>query len=169
MTRHCVQCNTAIISNGKNNNVKYCGDTCMRKYTYEKRKAIWDARNLITREKTGGYAKDKLQCPYCKKYYRKLASHTWQIHEVRHAELKDELGLDKKKGLIPESDKEILRKHVAKNAPLVVEKNLLQKGQATRFTTGHKVTYKRSEQTMKRLRTHIKQISKHEEPKTNKI
>lgn len=44
---------------------------------------------------------------------------------------------------------------------LVVDKNLLQKGQATRFTKGHKVTYKRSKQTIEHLRVHIKNITKH--------
>lgn len=152
MTRDCLQCNTHIAFTGKNNNVKYCSDTCMRKYTYEKRKAIWTARNQITRETTGGYAKGKFQCPYCSKYYRKLASHTWQVHGVKHAELKDELGLDKKKGLIPEEDKEILREHVAENYDTVVRKNLLTKGAHTRFDKGHTLNYKRSKETMARLK-----------------
>lgn len=159
MTRHCVQCNTAIISNGKNNNVKYCGDICMRKYTYEKRKAVWTARNLITRETRGKFAKDKLQCPHCKKYYRKLASHTWQVHEVRHTELKNDLGLDKKKGLIPESDKEVLRKHVINNYDVVVKENLITKGTNTRLKKGEYIKYKRSKQTIDRLKKHIKNIT----------
>lgn len=112
-------------------------------------------RNRNKYNKEGG---DKRQCPYCKGWYLKLASHTWQRHGVHHAELKDELGLDKKKGLVPEWHKEILRKHVAENAPLVVEKNLLQQGLATRFTKGHKLNCKRSPQTMERLRNHIKNI-----------
>lgn len=150
MKKHCVQCNKEIPSNGKNNNVKYCSKSCSDLFNYEKRKEAWTQRNRNKYNKIGA---DKRQCPYCNGWYMKLAAHTVQRHGVQHAELKDELGLDRKKGLVPEWHSKLLRQYVSDNAELVVNKNLIEKGKDTRFKKGHTINYKRSKQTLERLRT----------------
>lgn len=153
MSKNCVQCNKQIHFNGKNNNVKYCSKECSNLFNYQKRKTIWTERN---RAKYNKQSPDKMQCPYCNGWYLKLAAHTVQRHGVDNRELKEELGLDRKKGLIPIWHKEELQDHVNKNYDLVVAKNLLEKGLKTRFSRGHKITYKRSKQTMERLKNQFK-------------
>lgn len=115
---------------------------------------------MKVKDKSGEYTKDKIQCPYCKKYYRKVASHAWQVHNVYNRELKAELGLDVRKGLIPEADKEVLRKHVKYNYNVVVGENLLKKGIKTRVKKGEYIKYKRSPETLARLKVQFKNISK---------
>lgn len=142
----CVQCLSPIKANGKNNNVKYCSKVCRDVYTYEKRRAIWTARNRDRYNKPGT---DKRKCPYCMGYYLKLAAHTVQRHGVTHDVLKDDLGLDKGKGLVPEWHKEQLRDKVSED---VIVNNLLKKGKKSRFKKGHTMNYVRSRETMERLR-----------------
>ena len=147
--KQCIQCKQDIPSNGRNNNVKYCSTTCYKIGSYESRKLAWikqnNKRSFITNP-------DKRQCPYCIRAYIKLASHTWQVHDISARELKNHLGLDTGKGLIPEDHRQLLRKHVQENKSKVVDVNLLLGGIKSRFKKNHTINYKRSLQTLARLK-----------------
>ena len=104
-------------------------------------------------EKTG-----KIACLLCGLYYKKPLSHVWQRHGINEREYKKQFGLDHKKGICSEETKEILRDHIKKNYNLVVEKNLLKNGKKSRFKkNGVGVgIYKRSDQTINRLKQQFK-------------
>lgn len=119
--------------------------------------AKWDERNHAKYNK---YEPNKIKCPFCKGYYKKLASHTTQRHQTNARELKKILGLDNKKGIVHPETRKILQEHVLKNKAKVIDQNLIQKGIETRFKPQHKINYKRSPQTLARLQKHIKRISR---------
>jgi hypothetical protein len=89
-------------------------------------------------------------------------AHAWQAHQTTAREYKDNYDLEQK-GLIPECDREILRRHVKDNFDVVVAKNLLKKGEQTRFKPKHKLNYTRKPATLARLRLHGKTaLQKHQ-------
>ena len=124
-----------------------------------------EKQDAINHAKYSAYAPDKYKCPLCPlsspAYYKKLALHTAQRHNTTARELKTLLGLDTKKGIISPERKQILRAHVSDNYDKVVAINLLKKGAPSRFTPHHTINYKRSPQTLERLKKHIKNITKH--------
>lgn len=99
----------------------------------------------------------KLKCLECGKYFIRPASHVWQVHKLSAREYKELHGLDVKKGIATEEYKERMRKHVFSNGTV----DNLKKGACYRFVKGDKTlgTYKRSEQSMKRLKQHWLRIS----------
>lgn len=151
--KKCKNCTKPIVSNGKNNNAKYCSKECYLVGSHESRKQSWLKCN---RKKWNQPREGARQCHICGGWYIKIATHTVQRHGLTHAELKEELCLDKKKGLIPEWHADHLREKVEENYSLVVVKNLIRKGVDTRFEKGHTLKYKRSPQTLERLKTQFK-------------
>lgn len=111
----------------------------------------WDKANHA---KYNQYEPDKIKCPLCPlpAYYRKLASHTTQRHQTNARELKQLMGLDNKKGILHPETRKILHDHAIRNRSKVIDQNLLKNGKKSRFTSGHKINYKRSPQTMARLK-----------------
>lgn len=111
----------------------------------------WDKANHA---KYNQYEPDKIKCPLCTlpAYYRKLASHTTQRHQTDARELKRIMGLDNKKGIVHPETRAILRAHALKNKSKVIDQNLLRNGKQSRFKPNHKINYKRSPQTMARLK-----------------
>lgn len=108
----------------------------------------------MKRLKHSKYFDGAFQCPVCHWWYAKLASHTYQVHNINAKELKIMLGKDTTKGLISEKQKEKLRQYNKKYYDIVVKKNLIQKGKKTRYIKGDKKAgnYIRSVETMDRLR-----------------
>lgn len=92
-------------------------------------------------------------CHICGKGFRKLLSHVWQKHELYGNEYKEMFGLDKKKGIMSEEAKELLRQRVKENYDKVVTKNLLKGGEGSRFKAGGtgRTKDKISEQTRRQL------------------
>ena len=80
------------------NNVKYCTACRVEAYRYTEYRTAWQA--------TARARQATMQCYMCNLYYKKVISHAWQVHGVHEREYKDALGLDHKKGLIPEEAKE---------------------------------------------------------------
>lgn len=107
--------------------------------------------------------KDKKICLICNKFFVKPMTHCWQAHGIYAREYKEMFGLDVSKGIIPHTHKELLRKNALKNG---MGERLEKSGESTRFKKGHKINYKRSKQTLDRLKNHIKQLPK---PKKKKI
>ena len=100
---------------------------------------------------------DKPICHICGKAYDKLLSHVTQVHNINARDYKKEFGLDVIKGIMSEESTEIARVRNEENYDLVVEENLLKKGEKTRFEEGCKgrTKDKVSEQTRRKL---IKQL-----------
>ena len=91
-----------------------------------------------------------IKCLICQKAYTKPLAHVWQKHEMTAREYKEHFGLDVKRGIIIPEHKERLRDNVINNGTI----ENLKKGKANRFKKGHKINYKRSVQTLKRLKEH---------------
>ena len=112
-------------------------------------------RNRLTKRLLKKHGKENLiQCKICNKYFLRPCQHARQVHKISAKEYKREFGLDNKKGITTESDKNNMRQHTKENYDVVVLKNLLKEGQSTRFKKGDKTLgkYERSEQTMNRLK-----------------
>ena len=93
---------------------------------------------------------DAHRCEECGRWYRALARHITRRHVMTTREYKTKWGIDMKESLIGETVKAKLRDLVYKKGTL---KNL-ESGAAFRFRKGQTTyqTYKRSEQTKRRLR-----------------
>lgn len=96
-------------------------------------------------------------CHICCKAYDKVLSHVWQVHKLSAREYKRDFGLDVIKGIMSEESTEIARQRNKENYDLVVEENLLRRGEESRFEENHRGRTKDlvSEQTRRRL---IKQL-----------
>lgn len=94
----------------------------------------------------------KIQCLECGKWYYKPLSHVWQKHNMLEREYKTKHGLDLKKGIIDEKQRDLLRKKVVENGTILN----LQKGVKTRFTSDTVPKYTRSKQTLERLKKNWK-------------
>ncbi len=93
--------------------------------------------------------KEKIQCLICGEWFRQVGSHVVQRHGMTAREYRAKYGLDVKKGQLPKDLKELYGKQALENGTY---KNL-ESGKKFRFKKGDKVgIYKRSEQTLKRLR-----------------
>lgn len=77
-------------------------------------------------------------------------------------EYKEQHGLDNKKGITSPEYHDKKRELVFQHYDTAIKENLLKSGQKTRFQKGDRGIgkYKRSQQTLERLRAHIKNISK---------
>jgi len=98
----------------------------------------------------------KIKCLECGKYFKKPLSHAWQKHQILARNYKEKHSLDVKRGIVTEEYRDKMRSHVIANGTL---KNL-QKGAKYRFTKGRNHNYKRSAQTMARLKLHWGKISR---------
>lgn len=97
-------------------------------------------------------------CHICGKSFKKLMSHVTQKHGLTALEYKKEFGLDVSKGIMCKESTELARARALENYDLVIKKNLLEKGAATRFVDGSKgrTIDKVSPQTMIRLKKYGK-------------
>lgn len=146
----CRKCNKQIQRGPKANNVLYCLECRAEVYKYKEYRSAYQRERA---EKRAEQAQPgKIPCLICKRYYVKPIAHAWQKHGLYEREYKQYAGLDHKKGVIPAEHKELLAQHVKRNFKKVVAQNLLKKGIATRFSPGHTFNYKRSPQTLARLK-----------------
>lgn len=99
----------------------------------------------------------KIKCLECGKYFKRVCRHVNQVHGLTAREYKEIHGLDVKRGLLSTADRENIRENTYNNGTI----NNLQKGTKYRFVKGHKRNYKRSPQTLARLRHHGRYILPH--------
>lgn len=94
------------------------------------------------------------KCEICGKHFKRVLSHVRQKHNMNEREYKKNFGFDLRKGICSKESKEKSRKAVFENYEKVVEKNLIIKGQESRFKNGDKGRTKDmvSAQTRKMLR-----------------
>lgn len=154
--KKCKLCNKEIPRKPHANNVKYCEGCREERKKYKYRKEYY---NQWQRNKYGKYVKGKKQCLLCGKWYYKPMMHSYQTHGITEREYKDHFGLDRK-SIIADTTKEKHQEANRQHRHMVVDTNLLEKGKKTRFRKGDPTIgrYKRSEETLKRLRRHIKNI-----------
>lgn len=91
----------------------------------------------------------KPMCEVCGKHYKRVISHVRQKHDMNEREYKVTYGFDVKKGICSKESAMKSRVKVYENYDKVVKKNLIIKGQKSRFKDGHKGRTKEqvSEQT----------------------
>ena len=137
----------------------YCGKSCRYK-EYNKRYAeyrrVWQRNWWGKPPEVDG---EKIQCPFCNKWYVQLGSHIVQTHEYESArEFREEMGLDVKRGTIPEWYRELKGEQAIENKTY---KNL-EKGKRFWFKKGDKNAgrYPRSIQTLLRLHNQARVIGK---------
>ena len=93
---------------------------------------------------------EKIKCKICGKEFKRVCAHVRQIHLISAREYKEEFGYDVKKGIMTEEGREVMRQHAIDNG---MGEKLKVLGSKTRFKKGEPVpTYKRSEQTLAKLR-----------------
>ena len=100
----------------------------------------------------------KPKCEICAKHYNRVTSHVRQAHNISAREYKLKFGFDLNKGIISKASKKKSSDAVHRNFDLVVTKNLVVKGNKTRFKHGSKGRTKDqvSEQTRLMLNERLK-------------
>lgn len=98
------------------------------------------------------------KCELCGQYYNRVLTHVRQKHAMTEREYKQMFGFDLIKGIISDVSKEKSRKAVLNNYDVVVLKNLLDKGNKTRFIAGNEGRTKSmvSAQTKQALKDRLK-------------
>jgi len=136
----------------------FCSATCRQKFynkKYAKRMADWQR---IRNDKIAMIpSADKVQCLICGKWYVQVCSHVYYKHGLTGREYREKFGLDVKKGVIPKWYRKDKGDTAIKNDTY---KNL-EAGAKFRFKKGSKRAgnYKRSKQTIERLKTQGKKLS----------
>jgi hypothetical protein len=154
---HCLNCKTTIPPKPYANNVKFCSTHCRNQYHYqndggkEKMRAYQEKIRL-------GDKRPKVQCLICKKWFRQVGTHIVQMHGCTAREYRFEYGFDLKRGQLPEDLRALKADHTIANGTI----NNLKAGKKYWFKKGDKTagTYKRSEQTMQRLKAHAERVFK---------
>lgn len=136
----------------------YCSAKCRNRTTarrYNEYKKEWQKK---ARDKLAVFSKDKIQCLICGRWYRQVGSHIVQIHKITAREYREQYGFDVKKGQVSDDLRKLYREQVIENGTV---KNL-KAGKKFRFVKGDSRAgiYKRSIQTVERLKKQIKQASK---------
>lgn len=75
-------------------------------------------------------------CHICGKSFKRLMTHVRQSHKISAREYKETFGLNVSKGIISEESRTKSQIAVEKNYGKVVEKNLIKKGEKTRYQNG---------------------------------
>lgn len=107
----------------------YCSKQCRDKhYSIEYR----EYHNQWQRNRSGKYARNKLMCGICGKWYVQVGTHTFETHGITGREYREQMGLPLKRGVLPAWYRELKGKQVMENGTV---KNLLT-GQPFRYVKG---------------------------------
>lgn len=100
-----------------------------------------------------------IQCKICGKWFRQVGSHVTQVHKLTAREYREYIGVDVKRGLLPDDLRKLYGEQALENGTY---KNL-KAGKKYWFKPGQEGVgvYKRSDQTLERLREQGKYISEH--------
>jgi DNA-directed RNA polymerase subunit RPC12/RpoP len=107
-----------------------------------------------------------MKCLICGKEFGRVCRHAQMKHGVSAREYKEMFGLDVKKGILSDDDRKIMKEHAKKQES---HKNFIGKGEKYWFKKGVSVNYTRSEETMKRLKKHIRSLKGGHPPTVDKI
>lgn len=76
-------------------------------------------------------------CHICGRAFNRVTSHAHKEHDISAYEYKKMFELNNNTGLLIESSKDRLRKHIKDNYDKVVKDNLINKGKDFRYENGH--------------------------------
>lgn len=98
-------------------------------------------------------------CEICRGAFKRVLTHVRQVHSMNEREYKIQFGFDLQRGICSKDSSEISRVRVAENFDKCIGKNLLLKGNKTRFKTHHAGRKKEmvSAQTKLRLKQRLKE------------
>lgn len=93
-------------------------------------------------------------CELCGKSFNRLLCHVRQKHDLSEKQYKSRFGLDLHKGICSKESAERTRIKTLSNYDTCIKRNLVDRGEGTRFTKGHegRTKDKISEQTLRRLK-----------------
>lgn len=91
---------------------------------------------------------EKIACMECGKKFVRVCRHVRMMHGLSARDYKKLHGLDVKRGIISEEDRERMAAHVRRTGTI----DNLASGARFRFVAGHSHNYERSAQTLARLR-----------------
>ncbi|MEI8137822.1 MAG: hypothetical protein WCH21_10905 [Bacteroidota bacterium] len=98
-----------------------------------------------------------MKCLICKKYFTRPLAHVWQAHKITSLAYCKRFGLDTKRGITTEADREHMRQ-LASEHSAIIKKNF-ENGAKYRFQKGQFNNYARTQQTITRLKEHWEKVS----------
>lgn len=115
---------------------RYCSDVCRNKAN-QKKYAPWRAEYQRRRqdEKSSEPKPDKVKCLLCGRYYVQVGTHIIQRHHITAREYRELNDLPLTRGIIPPHYRKLKREQTLASG--VIQKNLIEKGESTRFNKGH--------------------------------
>lgn len=152
VTKECKECGELFTkANGRS---KYCSVKCRTRANNrageESRRRRGIDSNATAKERAGRYEEGKIQCVICGKWYVQVCSHVLYAHNLSNREYKKILGVDAKKGVVPDWYHKKKRK-LNYETKDIAWKNF-EKGKRYWFRKGVSTYYKRSQETIDRLR-----------------
>jgi len=149
MNKLCAFCKKPILAKPNAHNVKFCSVKCRNKALYIRKGGAEFQRNYY-REIREHDGKPKIKCEICGKWFRQVGSHIVQMHGTTAREYRKAYGFDVKRGQLPEDFRELKAEQAIECGGV---KNL-KAGKQFWFKKGQKGIgiYKRSKQTMERLK-----------------
>jgi hypothetical protein len=99
------------------------------------------------------------KCEICGGHFKRVVSHVRQKHEMNEKEYKKQYGFDLRKGICSKESAEKTRIETLKNYNKCISRNLISKGEVTRFKKGcqGRTRAMLSEQTKIRLKERLKE------------
>ena len=139
----------------------YCSAKCRnRANAIKSRDSGYSAnyQRIMWAKKRENDGKEKIKCVICGKSYRQICSHTVLTHGITGREYRKMLGLDVKRGLLPEDYRKEKSEQAYEHWPEIVGN--LRKGKRNWFKPGDPRAgkYERSEQTKERLKKGTKYL-----------
>jgi len=144
--RKCKACGTEFDRSPRANNKQYCSVEC--------RQRVYNDKN---REKSNAYQRarwqknvkgKKITCAICGEGHRQVGTHIVQRHGMTAREYREKYGFDVKKGQLPDDLRKLYGEQALENGTY----RNLKAGAKHRFVKGQDTNYKRSEETMRRLK-----------------
>lgn len=139
---------------------KFCSKKCSTRFFNQKNKQYNVEWQRKRRDEKATKGDNKVQCLICGKWYIQVGTHIVQVHKMTAKEYRKKFGFDLKRGQIKGEYLKLKRKQVFECGGVENLKGI--NSEKYRFKKNQKNLgkYERSEQTIKRLQDHIKNISK---------
>jgi hypothetical protein len=151
----CLWCSKKIVPKkvrGRIYRTKFCSLSCRSKHGYHGKYGSDYQREQYQRDLIETHGKEKLiECQICHDYFRQVGSHVFLTHNITARKYRKIYGFDVKRGILPPDYRERKGKIARDNG---TAENVVEAGKPFLFKKGQKGIgkYKRSRQTMKRLR-----------------
>lgn len=133
---HCAVCNAPINRQANLRLRRYCSKECRDKAQSIKRIASGYARDIQRKykaEQARSPHPDKKKCAICGLWYKRVAHHVAQRHQMTAYEYKQSLGVRVSRGIMTEADRAHMRALALAHR---MDKQLERVGKKTRFVPG---------------------------------